>query len=151
MGSLEWSSNGGALADRASDSAIGPATPVAEGRVVELRRRAVEALGQLRSLTAAIDATDGQAIALERDAVLALAYGDEGLGRELLDRKVLLVRRRDGLIEQLQGARCLTRELTGRMLQLEGENSLVRRACRRASFQSPVGPLDVEVDLVVCA
>jgi phage shock protein A len=116
--------------------------------IVDLRRRVVGALGQVMSLTERLEAADGQAIALEREAVLALAAGDEDLGRALLDRKVQVVRSRDVLIDQLQGARRLTRELTGRMRSAQ-ERVLTRRTSRCQRVAGPSGPLAVEVEVVV--
>jgi hypothetical protein len=114
---------------------------------VEVRRRTVEVLGRARSLVAAIDRTDDQALALDMATALALVAGDDQRGRELLARKVELVRRRDGLIDELQRARCQTRELTARMLHLERGGPLPVRARRRETVPGPAGGLDVEVDV----
>ncbi len=114
---------------------------------VEVRRRAVEVLGRARSLTVAIDKTDDQAVALDMATALALVAGDDQRGRELLARKVELVRRRDELIDELQRARHQTRELTARMLRLDRGDPLPVRARRRETVPGPGGGLDVEVDV----
>jgi hypothetical protein len=134
-----WAEDGG--------SEVGLRVGAGAGWEVEVRRRAVEVLGRARSLIVAIDKTDNQALALDMATALALVVGDDQRGRELLARKVELVRHRDELIDELQRARCQTRQLTARMLRLDREAPFPVRARRRETVPGPAGGLDVEVEI----
>ena len=99
--------------------ALDPFVPATESAVLELRREAVSAVARQQQLREELEAIRARACEIERQASLALARGDDLLGRQILARGMFTLQTRDALEAELAGARGQVCRLLTTMVRTE--------------------------------
>jgi phage shock protein A len=96
-----------------------PGVPDAEGAVVELRRKAVNAVVRQLQLREEIARLRTRAQEIEQQASRALARGEDLLARQVLARGICTLKTRDLLEEELAEARGHVAQLLTTMVRTE--------------------------------
>lgn len=98
-----------------------------EESIIELRRETVKAIGARKLLEKKVHMKTGRITELEEKATLALANGNEGLARELLEKKIEAQQERQQLEEELKTAEYLAEKVKEDLIKLEDQVQIARR------------------------
>ena len=95
--------------------------------VADLRRETVNAVARQKQLEKKVQAADHLAADLEGKASLALDHDNETLARKMLADRGGVLKRRDTLREELEGAEALARQIKQDLVRMQEQVGLARR------------------------